>query len=355
MSGAWHVVTGDFPPRFTGGVATWMLGAARTLAEGGSRVEVHARAGGLAWAVEERRRDRALPIEVHRIHGRRWNARQAAHAARDVVPRLQPGDRVLAATWTVAAGLVEACRTRGVPLVVLAHGSEVTRLGAATPHGLAALRPTARFLAVSAFLARLLEQHGIAAGVTPSPVDPGPASDGPREGLLVVARLTPQKGVDRALGLAEALDWPATVVGEGPERGSLRRRARAGRGRVTFAGRVEGEALERLYRRAACLALLSRPDADGSGAEGLGLVVLEAAARGTPAVVSSVGGLPEAAAAGCVLPDPDDAGDAATRVRAFLADGTAGARARAWLAATHGTARTRAAIRAAAGEVGSCT
>ncbi|MBN1334850.1 MAG: glycosyltransferase family 4 protein [Deltaproteobacteria bacterium] len=354
MSGTWHVVTGDFPPRFSGGVATWMLGAARALAGDGGRVVVHARASGIGWTVAERRFDRTLPFEVHRVAGRSWNARQTAHVARAVLPRLSAQDRVLAATWTLAVDLAAPCRDRRVPLVVLAHGSDVTRLGLATPPGLVALSGSARFLAVSAFLVRALATHGVSASVVPSPVDPCSISAEAREGLLVVARLTPLKGVDRALKLASALGWPITVAGEGPERTRLGRLAGALGSDAIFTGRREGEALDLLYRRTACLVLLSRPDDRGAGAEGLGLVVLEAAARGTPAVVSDVGGLPEAARAGCVLRDPDDLEAAVDRVCAFLAEVRVGERARAWLAATHGAARTREAIRTAA-KVGPCT
>ena len=76
-------------------------------------------------------------------------------------------------------------------------------------------------------------------------------------------------------------------------------------------------------------ALFSRVDADGSGAEGLGLTLIEAATRGIPTLGVRVGGIPEVA--DVVLDDPErdeipplpDRGDV-----------------RARMAAHHGRART---------------
>ena len=304
----WHVVTGDYAPRFTGGVASWTERVCRGLHAHGLPVVLHARGARLQGRLVEQAHDAHHPVPVRRIRARRWNDTQARAAAAAVSPSLSRGDVVLATTWPVATGLVEPCQDLGVPLLVVAHGSEVSRLERAPPE-LLALAEYARVAAVSRFLAERLAALGVAATVLPSPVDGDPSAPGPagREGLLVVARCTPLKGIDRALALARALGWPVTGVGEGPELAALRQRARELGVAARFEGRLSFDDTVVRYRRARLLVQLSRRDADGSGAEGLGLAVLEAMAHGAPAVVSAVGGLPEAVGPGLVLDDPDDA------------------------------------------------
>ncbi len=82
------------------------------------------------------------------------------------------------------------------------------------------------------------------------------------------------------------------LIGDGPLREAFAARAAqpplAGRVRVT--GRLSDEELVEAYR---CADVAAVPSV---AVEGFGLVVLEAAACGTPSIVSDVGGLPEAAA-----------------------------------------------------------
>lgn len=113
-----------------------------------------------------------------------------------------------------------------------------------------------------------------------------------------VRRLVPRMGLDALLDAWGAIDAglpPGStllLVGDGPLADSLAERtARAPlAGRVRMLGRVPDEDLIDVYR-AADVAVVPT-----LAFEGFGLVVLEAAACGTPSVVSAVGGLPEAAA-----------------------------------------------------------
>ena len=120
-----------------------------------------------------------------------------------------------------------------------------------------------------------------------------------RERAFVVAsarRLVPRMGVGVLLDAWEELDGrlPAdsmlVVAGDGPLLGALAERAKAPRlaGRVRFLGRISDSELLDLYRAADVAAL---PTIEH---EGFGMVVLEAAACGTPSLVSDVGGLPQA-------------------------------------------------------------
>jgi glycosyltransferase involved in cell wall biosynthesis len=112
-------------------------------------------------------------------------------------------------------------------------------------------------------------------------------------------RLVPRMGVDGLLDawgpLCEQLPEGSTLllIGDGPLReGLLERCAHPPlAGRVRVEGRVSDSELVDAYR---CADVAVVPTL---AVEGFGLVVLEAAACGTPSIVSDVGGLPEAAAA----------------------------------------------------------
>lgn len=303
----WHLVTTDFPP-MDGGIATWTEGIARGLVEAGEEVVVHARG----------RPQGTWPFAVRGMPGRSWARWGGAWAALSVRPRLREGDRVLATTWPLATWLA-------APLFVAYHGSDLTRPPLVA--GLERVRARAINVPVSRFLGEKLEAPYT---VLPCPVDLEPPV--PRgERLLVVARLGPLKGVDRALRLAKRLGRPITVVGEGPERGALERLAAELGVEATFTGRLARADIP--WAGTWALALLSRPDPDGGGEEGLGLVCLEAAARGIPSIGSRTGGIPEAASV--ILEDPD------ADVPGSLPSGT---EVRDRLAATHGRARGAAAL-----------
>ena len=99
------------------------------------------------------------------------------------------------------------------------------------------------------------------------------------------------------------------IVGDGALRESLQARAGAG---VRLLGSISDEELVGAYR-AADIAVVPT-----LAFEGFGLVVLEAAACGTPSIVTDVGGLPEVVAAldrSLIVP-PGDTGELAARLRA---------------------------------------
>ena len=320
-----HLVTLDFPPDFDGGLASWCEDLARALVAAGEAVTVHAKYTGTSSEY-----DRILPFGVLRMRGRSWGRWQGAWVVPQVTPLVGPRDRVVFATWRLAELMAPILHHRGVPFAVAFHGSDLTSLRR-TPRGLRRACHGARALfPVSAFLAGLLEQHGERGRVLPMPLEidrPGP----PGEGLVCVARLNALKGVDRVIRIAEALGWGLDVVGDGPAREALE--AQAGPG-VTFHGRLDRwRVFEVLRGKAACL-LLPRLDAEGRGGEGLGLTLLEASARGVPAVGCETGGVPEAA--GLVLEDPDDPEGSAEALRRWLSGGPRGLEAHAWVKGEHG-------------------
>lgn len=263
-----HLVTTEFPP-FPGGVGTWAGAVASGLAGLGHEVHVWARQG------------QPIPSVVfHRLWGRSWNRWGPVWTAAQVRPALQPDDVVLCTTWPLALHL-----GRPLQLLVAWHGSDLTR--PAVLPGREAVAARATNLAVSRFLAARL---GAPARVLCAPVDPAPLA---RRGdaLLTVARLVPSKGVDRVLRFGARLGRRVVVVGDGPERPRLEALAAELGVRATFLGATRDIPWDGTW----ALALFSRPWPDGSGAEGLGLVLLEAAARGIPTLGSNVGGIPEVA------------------------------------------------------------
>lgn len=117
--------------------------------------------------------------------------------------------------------------------------------------------------------------------------------------LLCLGRLVRRKGVDRAIRalppIAAAVPEVILVVaGTGPQERRLKSLAARTTGRVVFAGRVPDHDAAALYALAEVFLL---PVADrfwGLEVEGLGVVLLEAAACGTPCVTGRSGGTPEA-------------------------------------------------------------
>ena len=114
--------------------------------------------------------------------------------------------------------------------------------------------------------------------------------------ILCFGRLVPRKGVDRLIEALPAIlervpKAKLVVAGTGPEEGRLRRMAGD---RVVFTGRVPDELAPQVYARADVFALAVSDRYGGLEIEGLGVVLLEAAACGVPCVVGRSGGTPEA-------------------------------------------------------------
>jgi glycosyltransferase involved in cell wall biosynthesis len=134
---------------------------------------------------------------------------------------------------------------------------------------------------------------------------------------LVVARLSPEKGVDVAIDACRAAKIPLVVAGDGPQRTALERRA--GDAAVRFVGQVDAARLATL-RAGAAIAL-----APSRSAETFGLAVAEAMAAGLPVAASRVGALPELLDADALVP-AGDAGALAGAIARLAGDRAAGER-----------------------------
>ena len=177
--------------------------------------------------------------------------------------------------------------------------------------------------------ARLLEGkvHVVAPGVDLAQFSPnGPAP--PERSVLYVGRMERSsrwKGVRHLIDavphvLRSVPDLSVDLVGSGDDVPSLRRytRSKGLEEVVKFHGALTGHALVERYRQATLVVLPST-----TAAESFGMVLLEAAACGRPAVASRVGGIPSAVLDGetGLLVRPGDAEALGEAVTTILDDG----------------------------------
>ncbi len=114
--------------------------------------------------------------------------------------------------------------------------------------------------------------------------------------VLGLSRLVPRKGFDVVIDACATLNGVQVAIGgAGRDRKRLERRAR---GAAHFLGRVPDAELPALYGAADVFAMCCRERWGGLEAEGFGIVFLEAAACGVPAVAGRSGGSHEAVANG---------------------------------------------------------
>jgi rhamnosyl/mannosyltransferase len=104
--------------------------------------------------------------------------------------------------------------------------------------------------------------------------------------VLFVGRMVPYKGLDVLLEAMRGVAATAVLVGEGPQRAALQRRAQAlgVADRITFAGEVSADELEALYRACDMFVLPSV-----TRQEAFGVVQIEAMAYGKPVISTDLG------------------------------------------------------------------
>lgn len=221
---------------------------------------------------------------------------------------------------TVAVDIWPLARALGLPMVVTLHGFDINiyrewweagnggwwrrRYPKQLLH--LAREPTVRFIAVSEAIRRRAIAYGIPEkkitvqyiGVDTKYFRPRrtPISQRPKR-VLFVGRLVEKKGTAfliRAFSdvLYSGVDAELIIVGEGPLGASLRELAKTLRVPARFLGVMSRSEVRREMEQARVLCLPSITAANGD-AEGFGMVLLEAAAVGTPAITSARGGATE--------------------------------------------------------------
>ncbi|MRR12188.1 glycosyltransferase family 1 protein, partial [bacterium] len=220
--------------------------------------------------------------------------------------------------------------TLGVPMVLTIHGSdlELGRSRAMRSSVTGPVREAAAVVAVSKDLANKLGEFmppGVEPRVIPGGVDASllgiervwpPEHSGPVE-LLFVGRLLQEKGVfELCEALARVRDgFHLTVVGAGPAREAMAARFdRAGLSHaIDFVGAQAHDSVIEMMRAADLVVMPSHR-------EGCGIVPIEAAAVGTPVLVTRTGAMPEVAVCPESVVEPGDAEGLERALRTMLAD-----------------------------------
>ena len=161
----------------------------------------------------------------------------------------------------------------------------------------ALLSKYAAIVVASGYMAREYRRHGVNGDrLNVLPLFADVATEGTpcaRDAVLFAGRMTSLKGgqllIDAIARVARLLGRhvPLVMAGAGPQREEWRRMAESLSVRAEFPGWVEGTERSALFRRAAILAVPSLAP------ETFGLVGLEAAAFGVPAIAFDVGGVRE--------------------------------------------------------------
>jgi phosphatidylinositol alpha-1,6-mannosyltransferase len=328
------MVTPDFPPAH-GGIQLLMHRLAEHLIEHEARVvTLGDRAG--------RRFDRGGRLRVVRVPaGRRLHRASVAllnvGATAEAV-RTRPA-AVLCGHVVASPAAMLAGRITGAPVVQYVHADEFRARPALTARAVRAAQAT---IAVSRYTRTLALDAGAAPDrvrlIHPGVDLPDGRRRAPRDArptLLTVARLTEHKGHDVVLAALPEVrravpDVLWVVVGDGPQRAALERRAAelGVASSVRFAGAVDAGERDRWLDRAQAFVMPSRVPADGIGGEGFGIAYVEAGAHGLPVLAGDRGGARDAVRDGetGLLVDPTDPAAVARGLVALLTDPALSAR-----------------------------
>ena len=232
------------------------------------------------------------------------------HGAEVAVPGRLPGTRQLLARVLREASLIIAAG--GYPEAEARHAEKNLPPVVQVPPGV----DTSRFVPL-AHIERVSARGRL--GLPPG----GPL-------VVSVSRLVPRKGMDTLIEAAALLvasgrhhGLTVAIAGDGRDRGRLERMAQRLHAPVRFLGRVPGVDLPALYACGDAFALCCRTRWGGLEQEGFGIVFLEAAAAGVPAVAGDSGGAAEAVVdgeTGIVLHDPTDQVAVASALDRLLSD-----------------------------------
>jgi len=254
-----------------------------------------------------------------------WPGRRAAQAVIEVARREGTGRVVFGTPWPLIL-MAPRLVTAGLRYSVIVHGAEMlvpSKVPGVKGRVAEALAGAELLLPVSEFTANATRRYIEGEGLNVPPIEvlrarvdldrftPDADKVSARRSLgieddekvvLCFGRLVARKGVDRLISLMPELARrvPRTVLvvaGTGPLKDKLQKQAantEVGNGRIVFAGRVPDEHAPGVYAMADVFALPVVDRWFGLEIEGLGVVLLEAAACHTPAVTGRSGGTPEA-------------------------------------------------------------
>ena len=364
MSDSPHIflLTTDFKP-MTGGVAEYLHQLWNKVAQSYPvTVMSTAKCNGRMWehvysfeqlpALPERQLgacfgDSLMPIR--KLHTARYFA-QLRQYARRVVDRIRkqtPRCEAYVGIWDMAAHFwCEELREAGIDYSLHVHGLDViVPLYGRLPEWRRRDFHNAKAIYANSSATAELVRNKIGDGVNVVVVHPGvgPKPDSPisalavarlrselglRSGpiLLTVARLVRRKGIDLVLHCIPDLlpkypDLHYVIAGAGPEKTCLQQLAQelAIAERVHFLGQTDDPTKWALYEICDLFVMPNRL-LDDTEWEGFGIVFIEAALSGKPAIGGMNGGVPEAIEDGVtgLLVNPEDVGALNTAIRSLL-------------------------------------
>ena len=304
------LVTNDFPPK-VGGIQSYLYELWRRLPPDETTVLTTPYEGAAQW-------DATQGFRVERTRERFLLPKSGLAARIDSIAR-EIGADVIFLDPMLPLGLIGP-RLRAAPFIVVAHGAEVTvpgRLPGTRQLACRVLRAASGVVAAGTYPARIASQ---VAGSPLPVINVPPGVDTDRFRTLppeerASARTRFGLPVDRPVGLGwrrhvprNGFDVPCAAVAgppvdvalaiAGAGRDAARLESRAARrgmgGRTRFLGRVPEADVADLYACADVFAMLCRERWAGLEAEGFGIVFVEAAACGVPAVAGRSGGAHEA-------------------------------------------------------------
>jgi phosphatidylinositol alpha-1,6-mannosyltransferase len=245
-------------------------------------------------------------MQVTRVRGRPYKLGIAELNASGfrVAARTRP-DVVVSGHIVTAPAAAAIAQVLKIPFLQYFYAAEV---GTRPRLSAFAVRHSALNVAISQYTRRLVENavgHEPAIEVIPPGVDQvavAPVGKETRPTIVTVARLEQRyKGFDvmvRAMPLVRARvpDARWVLIGDGPLRAEIAHLIAqlALEGCIELQGAVSDADRDRWLSRSHVFAMPSRLPADGPAGEGFGIVYLEAALHGLPAVGGNVGGAPDA-------------------------------------------------------------
>jgi len=235
-----------------------------------------------------------------------------------VVAKHSRGFDVIHAQWSLSAGVALLSRIIwGIPIVVTLHGSDIFQAtkGKFISHVTSyILHKCNRVVVVSKALKKYIREEittSVDIVVIPDGIDTNrwyPSGEQREKIILYVGALTKNKGVEYLIKAMPAVirQYPSyhlVIVGEGLERKNLEKTVIEfdfDKTSVNFTGALPPDDVKRWMQQAKLLVLPSKH-------EGLGVVLLEAMACGTPVVASKVGGIVDIISneVGCLVPSSD--------------------------------------------------
>jgi glycosyltransferase involved in cell wall biosynthesis len=239
---------------------------------------------------------------------------------------------IIHANWTISAAAALLSKfVHRTPIVVTIQGSDIFRaskIGIIKWGTKKVLNASDRIIALS----KALSVAAINIGVTSTKIETipngvntalfKPGNSASREPIILyVGSLIQRKGVKYLIDSMKMVinDFPEArllIAGEGPQRANYEDQTRELhlQDHVQFLGAISQDDVRQLMKRASVFSLPSLE-------EGLGVVLLEALASGTPCIASNIGGIPDIVSpdVGILVP-PRNSLDLANSIKILLSD-----------------------------------